>query len=211
MNEKDLIAAEGTDGAQTEGFAAAAAKTAGRSRPVSETAPGDHACVRAAQWVPGEKVVGSAALSTRLELAMEAITEAGRRMAPPDDEHENSGGEERDFTSNLRLMRAASLEVRETLKSEIPVRQLKQVEDDSVEFPRPYVAARAYLADAQGLFDEDAFAEYMQAFQETRYLEIHEIWALKPMMQLVVLECLAAKVTPTGDAVATAAVATTPA
>jgi cyclic beta-1,2-glucan synthetase len=211
MNEKDLIAAEGTDGAQTEGFAAAAAKTAGRSRPVSETAPGDHACVRAAQWVPGEKVVGSAALSTRLELAMEAITEAGRKMAPPDDEHENSGGEERDFTSNLRLMRAASLEVRETLKSEIPVRQLKQVEDDSVEFPRPYVAARAYLADAQGLFDEDAFAEYMQAFQETRYLEIHEIWALKPMMQLVVLECLAAKVTPTGDAVATAAVATTPA
>jgi cyclic beta-1,2-glucan synthetase len=210
MSDKDLIAHEGTVGQQTEGFAAAASATSARLRPAMDTAPGRGVRARAAEWLTGDKIVGSAALSARLEQAMEAITAAAQRMSPGDDAPENSSGEESDFTSNLRLMRAASLEVRETLKSEIPVQQLKRVADSSVQFPRPYVAARAYLADAQGLFDEGAFAQYLQDFQETRYFEMHEIWALKPMMQLVILECLAAKVAQLGAAATPAAVATAP-
>ncbi len=192
MSDEDLIEVERGVDVTAEPFATAAVPArdgASMGSPLLE-----HARSRAAEWVPGERILGSAALYARLERAMEIIGEAAKRMSAEDDAGVELSADDRDFFNNVRLMRAAALEVREMLKVEIPIRQLKLATDSTIEFPRPYVAARAYLSAAKALFDEDVFVEYMQAFEEKSFFEMHEIWALKPAMQMVVVECLAAKV-----------------
>ena len=144
-----------------------------------------HARSRAAEWLLGERVLGSSAVHARLERAMEIIGEAAKRMSADDDAQVELSVDDRDFLNNVRLMRSAALEVREMLKVEIPIRQLKLATDSTIEFPRPYVAARAYMSVAKALFDEDVFVEYMQVFEEQSFFEMHEIWALKPAMQMI--------------------------
>jgi cyclic beta-1,2-glucan synthetase len=182
-------------GVETEGFAVAP-KRVDPTQTTAEPRLVGQARLSSAQWIPGDAIVGSAALDARLENAIAAIAEAGTQISLDEDAPQAATADQRDFASNVRLMRAASLEVRETLRSEVPIRQLQRADDAATSFPRPYVAARAYLAATEGLFDESVFASYMQAFEESNPFEMHEIWALKPMMQLVVLECLAAKVAP---------------
>jgi cyclic beta-1,2-glucan synthetase len=192
MNDEDLIEVERGVDVTAEPFATA---TVPARDGVSADSPlSEHARSRAAEWVLGDRILGSAALHARLERAMEVIGEAAKRMSAEDDAEGLLSVDDRDFLNNVRLMRAAALEVREMLKVEIPIRQLKLATDSIIEFPRPYVAARAHLSVAKALFDEDVFAEYMQAFEEKSFFEMHEIWALKPAMQMVVVECLAAKV-----------------
>jgi cyclic beta-1,2-glucan synthetase len=160
----------------------------------------DHARASAIMWVASKKVAGSPALEARLESAILNILEVGRKMCGDEEIELGANSETRDFLSNLRLMRSAALEVREVLQSELPVQQVIKTQaskDDPTpsEWPRPYVAARAYLSAAKYLFEEDVFASYILTFEESGYLEMHEIWALKPMMQLAVLECIAANLT----------------
>jgi cyclic beta-1,2-glucan synthetase len=172
-------------------------------------APGtleDHARSGAQTWIATKKVVGSAALESKLDRAMASIGEAARKLSAEDDLGHEIDIEEREFLHNVRLLTSASREVREALRSDLPVLQVardpevseKTDADDEPgsELPRPYVAARGYLSSVSYLFEEDVFASYMQAFEEHGYFEMHEIWLLKPMMQLAVIECVAAKVAP---------------
>ncbi|HME11377.1 MAG TPA: hypothetical protein VKF79_00850, partial [Candidatus Acidoferrum sp.] len=201
MNDEDLIELDRL------------AETNPEPRPVSAQAGGggetvvprpmqlsDDARARAAEWKLAGKVTRSQVLQQRLEQATAVILETGQKLAL---EHQRSGArdeDQRSFVNNLRLLRAASLEVRAGLKFEIPIQQLSSASEPKTELLRPYVAAQAYLSAANYLFAETAFAEYMQAFQESGDFEMHEIWALKPMMQLVALECVAAKVKSFGIA-----------
>jgi cyclic beta-1,2-glucan synthetase len=143
----------------------------------------------AAAWTLAKKAIRSSALEARLETATAIILEAGQKISASGEVH----GDLRDFWSNLRMLRSTSSEVRESWKSEIPVRLVCRGTDTTTEVPRSYVAAQAYLAAAKYLFEEDAFIAYIQLFQAEHYFEMHEIWSLKPMMQLVVLEGVAAK------------------
>jgi len=149
--------------------------------------------LRAAEWTPSKKSLRNPALEARLETAHAVILEAGQRVGASGEMDD----ELRDFWSNLRMLRSTYAEVRESWESKIPLQQVNRSSKATIELPRSYVAAQAYLETACFLFDEDAFIEYMQLFQDEHYFEMHEIWSLKPMMQLVVLEGIAAKLQAT--------------
>jgi cyclic beta-1,2-glucan synthetase len=211
MNEEDLVEVERLAHMHLEMSAeprasTEAMETSQRAREVAGPSLADDARASAKAWVAGKKVTGCAVLEVKLDRAMASILEAGRRVSGNEEALQGADSEARDLSSNLRVLRAASREVRETLQLDLPVRQVSKREameaaeaeitggeDGAGELPRPYVAARAYLSAVKYLFDEGVFAAYMQAFEEHGYFEMHEIWALKPMMQLVVLECIAAR------------------
>ncbi len=212
MNEEDLIEVERL--AQTDGAMNAEPRlstettgTAPRAANMGRVRLDERARADAMTWLPTRKLTGNPALEARLARTIASILEVGRKTAEDEELGQGAHGEFRDFSNNLRLMRSAAAEIREALQLDLPIQQLAknhqaQVtkgEDAKNEFPRPYVAARSYLSAVNYLFEEDVFASYMQAFEEHGYFEMHEIWALKPMMQLAVLECIAAKIATTPE------------
>ncbi|MCZ2074918.1 MAG: hypothetical protein LC130_07945 [Bryobacterales bacterium] len=58
--------------------------------------------------------------------------------------------------------------------------------------PRVYALVRSFLTSVDFVYRPDALAVYVGAVQDERPLEMGEIWALKPMLQLVLLRELAA-------------------
>jgi cyclic beta-1,2-glucan synthetase len=71
-------------------------------------------------------------------------------------------------------------------------RQHPQVHvSDGVIVPRIAVVAAAYLAATAYQFDVASFTEYVQAFQDTMVLNMAELWALIPVLKLVLLEQIA--------------------
>lgn len=211
MNEEDLVEVERLAQVQLEMSAEPRLSTEGmetsqRAAEVIRPSLEEHARASAQAWVAGKKVTGSAALEAKLDRAMAGILEAARLVSADQDALQIADSEARDLSNNLRVLRSASREVREYLQLDLPVLQLGKSEvaepgeaeatggnEPSGELPRPYIAARAYFSAVKYLFDEAVFAAYMQAFEALGYFEMHEIWALKPMMQLVVLECIAAR------------------
>jgi cyclic beta-1,2-glucan synthetase len=96
-------------------------------------------------------------------------------------------GDAKQLVENGRLLRGVTVEARRSVRA---ARRLPQIQPQRHEpkVPRCYAAASAFLR-AVGLeFDEDAFAVYLQAVQEHQAFEINELWALKSMMQLFLLE-----------------------
>ena len=57
--------------------------------------------------------------------------------------------------------------------------------------PRVAAIAEAFLHAVQFNFGEKAFSEYLAAFQKLTVLKFHELWALIPAMELVLLEQVA--------------------
>ncbi|MDP9147193.1 MAG: glycosyl transferase, partial [Acidobacteriota bacterium] len=101
--------------------------------------------------------------------------------------------------TSQRMLRSASLDVRSALHAKQILPQVRTDEPEGEEVPRIYLAARAYLTATQFNFDEASFVEFMDASQEAGYFGVSEIWLLKPMLQLVLLEGFAEQIT---DAVA---------
>jgi hypothetical protein len=195
MNDEELIELERS------------AERSGEPRLVNDLNAPDHAATatsrgslceearaRGGEWEIGGKVTGSEALQRKLEHAIATILNAGQNLAHKVQSSDAANEDARNFVNNLRLLRASALEARAALKFAIPVQEVSSATDPDTKLLRPYVAARAYLGAVQGLFHENGFAEYMQAFQETGFFEMHEIWMLKPMLQLAALELTAAKV-----------------
>jgi cyclic beta-1,2-glucan glucanotransferase len=145
------------------------------------------------EWTIAGRVIRSAPLEAKLERATADILDAGQKAAAAHERSENASEDGRSFANNLRLLRQASLQVRPALRFEMSIPQLSNLRQAGTDYPRPYVAARAYLSAVDYLFEEGVFTEYMRAFQEAGAFEMQEIWALKPMMQLASLECVAAK------------------
>jgi cyclic beta-1,2-glucan synthetase len=109
-----------------------------------------------------------------------------RRFRPVDPA---SAAEAEWFRENSRLLKAAVLETREALKS---ARRFPQIELGALRLvPRAYAAAAGFLRAADYAFDEDSFASYVSAAQTQSPLQMAEVWALKPMMEFVLLEHIA--------------------
>ncbi len=56
--------------------------------------------------------------------------------------------------------------------------------------PRIYGVAWAFVAHTDGAFDADLLAAFLDAYQETRELELNEIWALPTTLRVVLVENL---------------------
>ena len=93
--------------------------------------------------------------------------------------------------NSQRMLRANYLDIRTTTRSKSRFPWVRTDADPAMELPRAYVAAESFLAATAFAFDEPGFVEFMQAAQEPSPFEMSEIWLLKPMMLLVLLEQIA--------------------
>lgn len=99
------------------------------------------------------------------------------------------GEEGRWLADNMRLIRTAVREVRVSRRS---FRQYPSVVDGSGGGQaRAYVVARQYLGEAENHFSEEGLTAFLNGYQEIARLEMGELWALKPAIQLVLLERIA--------------------
>ena len=91
-----------------------------------------------------------------------------------------------DLRANARLLETAILDAR-GLPAE--ARQLPEVvAGDGQVITRAYAAVAAYLRAVDSRFHEETFVAFMSGVQESQPFRIRELWVLKPLMQLVLLE-----------------------
>ena len=95
--------------------------------------------------------------------------------------------------NNQRLLRSTSMDIRSALRSKLTFPEVNVGGDPPEQVPRAYPAAKAYLAASNFVYDESSFIEFIAAAQENAYMEVAEIWLLKQMLQLVLLERFAEK------------------
>lgn len=92
------------------------------------------------------------------------------------------------FAEQAPAVRLALRESREALKRnttpKIPL--VHNAEQEVV--PRIYALLRGFLEVSQFAFQEHDLLSYLNAAQEREALELNELWAMKPMLQLVVVE-----------------------
>ena len=64
------------------------------------------------------------------------------------------------------------------------------VDEPLAGLPRIYGVAWAFVAHTDGAFDEDPLEHFLNAYQETRPLELSELWALPTTLRVVLIENL---------------------
>jgi hypothetical protein len=122
------------------------------------------------------------ALEKRAKEARTAIDSALARA-----ERENEGWQW--LAGNFRLIRTAQKETRGVAKS---LKDHPAVALGERHVPRPYAVAESFLDAAEGRFSEAPLEAFLAGFQEVCELEMGELWALKPVLQLLLLERIAA-------------------
>jgi cyclic beta-1,2-glucan synthetase len=85
-------------------------------------------------------------------------------------------------------VRLALRETRDALKHETPPPLPLVQHSDFGTVPRIYALVRGFLQASQFALRERDLLAYLSAAQEQEPLELNELWALKPMLQLVVVE-----------------------
>jgi hypothetical protein len=146
----------------------------------------DEARIQSKNWV----IVGRRAFNLTLEKkrqrASRAILGAMRKSSVTDRTAAALTGQL--VANNQRLLRSASLDIRSALRLKVTFPQVRIGTDHPEEVPRAYLAAKAYLHASKFNFEEPEFVEFIEAAQENGYLEVAEIWLLKQMLQLVLVE-----------------------
>ena len=101
------------------------------------------------------------------------------------------GDDYRWLYDNLRLLHSDLRSLKEGFKL---VRKLPHVRtpDGSIT-PRVLALAAGYLAASSYEFSEKSLNAYVQAFQQSSPLRLHELWALVPALKLALLEEIAAR------------------
>ncbi len=91
-----------------------------------------------------------------------------------------------ELRDNSRMLEAAIGDTGELIKT---VQHLPAVETRENEvIPRTYAAVAAYLRATEWEFQESTFVAFVSGIQAIHPLRLREVWALKPLMQLVLLE-----------------------
>ncbi|MDE2564665.1 MAG: carbohydrate-binding protein, partial [Burkholderiales bacterium] len=91
---------------------------------------------------------------------------------------------------NAHLIEAQLLAIHEGLPRSY-FRKLPVLLDESLAgLPRIYGVAWAFVAHTDGAFDEDLLAGFLGAYQDTRELQLGEIWALPTTLRVVLVENL---------------------
>ncbi len=131
------------------------------------------------------KAVAQPAGVDELRHHVRQLTEAlARRQA------ERTGESGRWLFENFRLVRSAARDVSDAAKvtRELPA---VTVEGDSAVNTRAYAAARDLLAASEYEFSEEIYIAFLSGYQERCELQMAELWAMRPELELVLLEQLA--------------------
>ena len=90
---------------------------------------------------------------------------------------------------NTRPLRAAIRETRRPQKATRNLPQIRSKQDEgTAAIPRAYQVAKSFLGATGFAFDKNSLSAYVAALQEHDSLELGEIWALRGMLQLVLIE-----------------------
>ena len=98
--------------------------------------------------------------------------------------------EQRWILDNVRFLRGAFKETQQALKSIQKLPCARRATDRPEVLARAHLVATGYLEAVNFAFDEETFGEYLAGIQQECVLEMRELWALKPLLQLVLLEQL---------------------
>jgi len=155
----------------------------------------------ARSWRPTAEKANPRALKSKWSEASEIINAAldqSRELTAKDDSVRADRGELR---AHARLLEAAIADTR-GLPAE--ARRLPEIVlGNSQVIPRTYAAVAAYLRAVDWKFHQESFVTFISSVQDSHPLRIRELWVLKPLMQLVLLEeigrLLSAQGSPDGD------------
>ncbi|HXH49744.1 MAG TPA: glucoamylase family protein [Terriglobia bacterium] len=123
----------------------------------------------------------------KAEASVERASQLLREVTP---EERPVTEEQRWILDNARFLRGASKEVRDALKSFQELPSLQSSPDQGEIVPRVYEIATGFLIAVGLKFEDEAFGEYVAGVQQVTALQMDELWALKPLLQFVLLERL---------------------
>jgi hypothetical protein len=125
-------------------------------------------------------------LEKRLREAKDAISKAVKKADPCDPDIKW-------LVDNHRIIRTALKEIRASMRSFRHQPVVKA--ESSAELPRAYALVNSYLRASIDSFTEDGLGAFAIGFQELQELEMGEVWALKPALQLALVERIAQSAT----------------
>jgi hypothetical protein len=105
---------------------------------------------------------------------------SGAAEAPSDDA--------RWLVENRRLLRSELANTRRALKIRRDLPQIQQEDKRQESVPRAYAAAQAFLRSAGYIFDDRALSVYLAAAQEHGAFDMAELWSLRTMFALALLQ-----------------------
>jgi hypothetical protein len=140
----------------------------------------------AASWRPATEKARPQALKSKwseASAAVNATLDPSRQVAANDDSAVSGSN---DLRADARLLEAAMADTHDLPEA---VRQLPEIAaaNDQV-IPRAYAVVAAYLRAVDWRFYEETFVTFISIIQDHQPLRIRELWMLKPLMQLVILE-----------------------
>ncbi len=160
--------------------------------PLRDTAPDTQplrssaaALARSLAWAPGRRQSG--AFSDRCQTLSRVFKPL---LAAPESQPEKSvSGDFRLLHKTTFLLEAelAAAHATFNLPTDLPQARAR----NGAVVPRIAALAEDYLATAEYRFSEASFTNYVQGFQEVAVLKMAELWALIPVLKLVLLEQIA--------------------
>ena len=105
----------------------------------------------------------------------------------------------RELLDHARLIETAVQETDRWLRTSRPLPHIEAEGESRRQVPRAYAAAASLLRATAFAFEEQALGIYFRAAQQQAPFEMDELWALRPLMQLVLLEEIGITVKRLGD------------
>jgi cyclic beta-1,2-glucan glucanotransferase len=139
------------------------------------------------RWKLGTRRRRCRRLETAWRNASESIEAALRQSRAPSSEPDSPFDSLQSLSDNARLLRSALQTTRHAVESARDLPQLEAEGRKGGALPRAYVASLGFLQATAYAFEEHALEAYFKAFQEWGAFGTDELWAVKPLMQLVLL------------------------
>ncbi|HUY14210.1 MAG TPA: glucoamylase family protein [Terriglobia bacterium] len=146
---------------------------------------------QASQWKLSPKRKRCPAVKIKWREANQSIEEALREHRKNSTDSQPLPDPARWLLENARLIRSALKETSPLSKFSRALPQIGGEDQKAQRLPRAYRASSAFLRATAFVLEARAFAAYFKAAQEREAFEIGELWALRPLMQLVLLEEIA--------------------
>lgn len=146
----------------------------------------------AGSWRCGEGRKRCQALLSRWRKATRLIRHTSEYLAGRQAAGERLAEDEFWFQDNARLLRGLCCDTYDALKSFRGPPVYQTFEGGNLQVPRAYAVAGGFLRAVEFEFQEQALAFYVDGVQQVESLLMGELWALKPMLQFVLLEQVAA-------------------
>jgi len=148
-----------------------------------------YAHIEARSWEVVDSKERALPLETKWKEAKESIETRNQILREAAVAGHSLNQEAKTLTDNIALLRESMQEVKRTLRD---AKHLAYVETAGFRcVPRAYASVSSYFRAMNYEFNEQRFEQFFSAAQEIKALEMAELWQLRPLAELVLLEALA--------------------